>query len=86
MGEADLGGQAGIVTAERASEPRQTGFDRDRAVSRAGLDYPRAGRAELRCAACGYGLVIRRPAPACPMCQASEWEQVAWRPFAPPDL
>jgi rubrerythrin len=38
-------------------------------------------RAEFRCRACGYGL-IRNGAPVvCPMCQASEWEGLPWRPF-----
>ena len=39
-------------------------------------------RAEFRCRACGYGL-IRNGAPVvCPMCQASEWGGLPWRPFA----
>jgi hypothetical protein len=29
--------------------------------------------AELRCAECGYGIVVRREPPACPMYRASAW-------------
>jgi rubrerythrin len=28
---------------------------------------------ELFCAACGYGIVVRREPPACPMCRANDW-------------
>jgi len=41
-----------------------------------------AGRTELRCYACGYGAVVSGLLPACPMCQASVWEQLPRRPFA----
>jgi hypothetical protein len=30
-------------------------------------------RAEFRCA-CGYGIVVDGPLPACPMCRGSSWE------------
>ena len=39
------------------------------------------GRREFRCA-CGYGIILDRPLPACPMCQSEVWEQVGWQPFA----
>ena len=38
-------------------------------------------RAEFRCRACGYGLIRNGPPVVCPMCQASEWEGLPWRPF-----
>ncbi len=30
---------------------------------------------ELFCGECGYGIVVRREPPACPMCRASEWRE-----------
>ena len=45
----------------------------------------RAGREELRCTACGYGVIVSRRPPACPMCQASRWDEVGWRPFTRAD-
>jgi rubrerythrin len=35
-------------------------------------DTPVSG--EFRCAACGYGVVIHRRLPPCPMCGATVWE------------
>jgi rubredoxin len=43
---------------------------------------PETGKAELRCSFCGYGVIASRSPPACPMCQASAWERLPWRPFA----
>ena len=44
---------------------------------------------ELVCHACGYGVVVRRPPSACPMCGGREWAPPLWRPFSrrpePPD-
>jgi hypothetical protein len=34
---------------------------------------PGLGARELFCGACGYGIVIRRDPPACPMCRSSRW-------------
>jgi hypothetical protein len=39
-------------------------------------------RAEYRCAACGYGIVVYGQAPSCPMCSEARWEHVEWRPFS----
>ncbi len=33
------------------------------------------GRGGFRCGSCGYGVVVSVPPPACPMCQASVWQQ-----------
>jgi rubrerythrin len=30
---------------------------------------------EFRCADCGYGAVVQRVLPACPMCRGTVWEQ-----------
>ncbi|MGB2953642.1 MAG: hypothetical protein WBB74_09680 [Gaiellaceae bacterium] len=39
-------------------------------------------RAEYRCVACGYGIVVYGRAPGCPMCSEARWEHVEWRPFS----
>jgi len=33
-----------------------------------------AALGEFRCAECGYGIVVRRLLPACPMCRGRSWE------------
>ncbi len=30
---------------------------------------------ELWCAGCGYGVVVRREPPACPMCRETSWRE-----------
>lgn len=35
--------------------------------------------AEFRCADCGYGAVVRRALPPCPMCGGTAWESRALR-------
>jgi hypothetical protein len=37
-------------------------------------------RAEYRCAACGYGIVVYGRPPGCPMCSEGRWEHVESRP------
>ena len=44
----------------------------------------RGKRAEYRCTACGYGIVVYGQAPSCPMCSEARWEHVEWRPFSQP--
>jgi hypothetical protein len=39
-------------------------------------------RAEYRCAACGYGIVVYGQPASCPMCREPRWEHVEWRPFS----
>ena len=43
---------------------------------------------EFRCADCGYGVVVQRVLPPCPMCHEIRWEPAPWRPFTArhPDL
>jgi hypothetical protein len=43
------------------------------------------GRAEHRCAACGYGIIVSDPPPACPMCQSNSWDPVMRKPLAHSD-
>jgi hypothetical protein len=57
------------------------------ALVRAAEDSALAGgrqgkRAEYRCAACGYGIVVYGRAPSCPMCRQARWEHLEWRPFS----
>ena len=42
-------------------------------------------RAEHRCAACGYGIIVSDPVPACPMCQTNAWDPIMREPLAHPD-
>jgi hypothetical protein len=44
-----------------------------------------SSRAEHRCAACGYGIIVSDPVPACPMCQTNTWDPVTREPLAHPD-
>jgi rubrerythrin len=37
---------------------------------------------EFRCAECGYGVIVHRTLPPCPMCGGASWEQSAWSPFS----
>jgi rubrerythrin len=39
------------------------------------LPRPYRPRFELRCADCGYGVVVRIAPRSCPMCHGSVWEQ-----------
>ena len=36
---------------------------------------------EFRCAECGYGVVVRRVLPVCPMCRGHVWEEPTGSPF-----
>ena len=36
---------------------------------------------EFRCEACGYGVIVHRALPVCPMCGGADWEQGAWSPL-----
>jgi hypothetical protein len=39
------------------------------------------GRGEYRCAACGYGVMIRTVLPQCPMCRGRIWDEAGTSPF-----
>ena len=36
---------------------------------------------EFRCRGCGYGVIVQRTLPRCPMCGGSSWEPSLWRPY-----
>jgi rubrerythrin len=37
---------------------------------------------EFRCAECGYGVIVHRGLPPCPMCGGETWRQAPWSPFS----
>ena len=41
------------------------------------------GLGEFRCAQCGYGVIVRRVLPECPMCRGHSWEDPATSPYTP---
>jgi rubrerythrin len=47
------------------------------------VQFLAAGQAavgEFHCSECGYGIVISRRLPSCPMCGGRSWEQSTLRP------
>jgi rubrerythrin len=36
---------------------------------------------EFHCSECGYGVVVQRQLPRCPMCSGTAWEEGGRRPF-----
>lgn len=38
-------------------------------------------KGEFHCSECGYGVMIVRALPVCPMCGGRTWEQTSWHPF-----
>ena len=41
-----------------------------------------AVKGEFHCSECGYGVIVSRQLPLCPMCKGESWEQAAWSPFS----
>jgi hypothetical protein len=72
----------------RGSDPELVALVRTRRTPRSRQASSPAGRgrkgkrAEYRCAACGYGIVVYRQPPHCPICSEPRWEHVQWRPFS----
>jgi rubrerythrin len=33
---------------------------------------------EFHCSQCGYGVIVERELPRCPMCSGTAWEQPGW--------
>jgi hypothetical protein len=69
-------------------EGGQLVYERSHAPDRASGDYVEfiaAGqqvKGEYHCAECGYGVIVFKELPRCPMCGNASWEQSAWSPFA----
>ena len=38
-------------------------------------------KGEYSCTSCGYGVVVCRVLPRCPMCGGTTWEASSWSPF-----
>ena len=57
------------------------GFEVEGGVASAGR-VRKGRRAEYRCAACGYGIIVYGQPPGCPMCCEPRWDHVEWRPFS----
>ena len=69
---APMGGVAGGALAAAARLPRKT------TMKTVGLKHPEAlvqSVRELWCARCGYGVVVRREPPECPLCRETYWRE-----------
>jgi hypothetical protein len=40
-----------------------------------------SAKGEFSCSDCGYGVIVSKELPLCPMCGGSSWEQALWAPF-----
>jgi hypothetical protein len=79
------GGDQGLNAAPRASDPGPVALLREAEVAGGVVAAGRGSkgeRDEYRCAACGYGIIVYRQPPSCPMCRERRWEHVEWRPFS----
>jgi hypothetical protein len=45
----------------------------DAAAAQGGFVAGAAARGEFQCAGCGYGIVVHRALPECPMCRGADW-------------
>jgi hypothetical protein len=71
-----------LIAELRESDPKPVAFVREAEEGMVAAGRGRKGkRAEYRCAACGYGVVVYGQPPRCPMCSEPRWEHVEWRPF-----
>ena len=39
-------------------------------------------KGEFHCSDCGYGVIVSKQLPLCPMCGGQSWEESTWSPFA----
>jgi rubrerythrin len=84
----------GIIPDEQRSERSEKGSKMlDHASDEAGADasaddhvaFFAAGvrvAGAYTCSECAYGVMVRGPLPACPMCAGRSWEAASWRPFS----
>ena len=73
--------QVGVQVEESVTSPAQAvevGLDAAAFVELARAGTELAG--EFRCADCGYGAVVQRALPICPMCGGDVWESHRPRP------
>ena len=43
-------------------------------------------KGEFHCSDCGYGVIVSKQLPLCPMCGGRAWEQSTWSPFGRAEL
>ena len=43
------------------------------------LEAGRPAAGEFHCRGCGYGVIVQRELPRCPMCGGAAWAQAGWR-------
>jgi hypothetical protein len=63
----------------------ETGGEVTSGVGEGYVDFWTAGasaKGEFHCSDCGYGVVVARELPPCPMCGGGSWERSSWSPFA----
>lgn len=64
---------------------REGSVDNGERLGATGLaDVLAAGRpavGEFHCSGCGYGVIVQRELPRCPMCSGTEWEESGWGAF-----
>jgi hypothetical protein len=51
----------------------------DAAAAQGGFVAGAAARGEFQCEGCGYGIVVHRGLPECPMCRGGDWRPAAGR-------
>jgi hypothetical protein len=81
-----IDGDQTLIVEPREGDPKMAALVREADDSEVKRGMAVAGRgrkgtrAEYRCAACGYGIVVYEQPPSCLMCSEALWEHVEWRP------
>ena len=76
-----------LIVELRESDPKlapllREAHDSDLRARMVAAERQEGTRAEYRCAACGYCIVVYGQPPSCLMCGEARWEHVEWRPFS----
>jgi rubredoxin len=83
-----IDGDQMLIVEAREGDPKLVALGREADDSEVERGMVAAGRgrkgkrAEYRCTACGYGIVVYERPPSCLMCGEARWEHVEWRPFS----
>jgi rubrerythrin len=67
------------MTSERAGTAAEEAYEAGSFELAAAGD---AAVGEFRCVECGYGVIVHRELPPCPMCGGASWKQTPWSPFS----
>ena len=62
--------------------PERSNIETPRVDPYAGFVAGAPAVGEFNCSECGYGVIVQRTLPLCPMCGGTAWEQSVWRPFS----